>query len=437
MKYKQACDFLFGLIDYERKNEAPNLDLKSFEDFLGRVGSPHKRLNHPILVAGTKGKGSTAAFISSCLHTAGYRTGLLTSPHLVNPRERIKIDSRPISKREFAGLVGELRSFISEENRSFRTLFEILTAMAFIHFVRRKTDAVVLEVGMGGRLDATNVVSPVLSVITSISLDHTDILGNTLNEIALEKSGIIRQGGTALSAPQPEEVLDVLQDVALRRKSGLCLSTGRGRVLSRSHRRQEFEYAGERFVIPLLGEHQIENGVLAIDAIRILNQRGFHVESKHVKTGLKRVEWPGRMQILGTSPLVVVDGAHNGESALALKQGVIDYLTYDRLVLILGISRNKNLRSIVEPLSGIADSVIFTRAALPRAQSPEELLSVYRGNAPAHVEANIKSALRRALSLAGKRDLILITGSLYLVGEVLALPKRFLRPKIFSLRRVL
>jgi dihydrofolate synthase/folylpolyglutamate synthase len=288
---------------------------------------------------------------------------------------------------------------------------------------------------MGGRLDATNVVSPVLSVITSISLDHTHILGNTLEEIALEKSGIIRKGGTALSAPQPEEVLDVLQDVSVKQKSKLFVSTGRGRVLSRSHRCQEFEYEGERFVIPLLGEHQIENAVLAIDAIRILNHQGFQVEPIHVETGLRRVEWPGRMQILGTSPLVVLDGAHNGESARALKQGVIDYLTYDRLVLVLGISRNKDVRSIVEPLSGMADSVIFTRAALPRAQSPEELLSVYEGDAPAHVEADVQRSLRKALSLAGKKDLILITGSLYLVGEVLGLPRRFLHPKICSLRR--
>ena len=436
MKYEDACDLLFSLIDYERKNEAPNFDLRGFEDFLARVDSPQRQLKCPILVAGTKGKGSTAVFIASCLRAAGYRTGLLTSPHLISPRERIKVGSRPISEAEFAGLVSELRSFITGSNRSFRTVFEMLTAMAFIHFVRRRTDAAVLEVGMGGRLDATNVVNPVLSVITSISLDHTHILGDTLTQIAREKSGIMRRGGVAVSAPQSQEVLDVLKDVASRRRSRMHVSMGKGRVLCRSYSRQEFEYEGERFAIPLLGEHQVENAVLAIDAARILKEEGVLVDVEHVKRGLKRAEWPGRMQILRTSPLVVVDGAHNGESALALKKGVKDYLTYHRLILILGISKNKDLRSIIEPLSPIADSVIFTRAALPRAEAPEELLGVYKGKAPACVEPNIERSLKKALSIAGKKDLILITGSLYLIGEALALPGMWLHLKSLPLRPV-
>lgn len=435
MNYREACDFLFGLIDYERKSEAPNFDLQSFRDFLLRIGSPHEKLKNPILIAGTKGKGSTAAFVASCLNTAGYSTGLFTSPHLVSPRERIKVNGVPISRREFAELVTLLKPFIKRDKQSFRTVFEILTSMAFIYFLQKGTDVAVLEVGMGGRLDATNVVEPVLSIITSISLDHTEILGSSLRDIAFEKSGIIRPFGSAVSAPQPDEVREVLQNVCDRLHSGLYFSNAKPKVVSYSLQGQEFEYGKESFFIPLLGEHQIENGILSIDAIRTLNLHGFHVDLEHLKIGLRKTEWPGRMQILRSHPLVLVDGAHNDESANALKEAVKKYLSYDRLVLILGISRNKDQEAIIRPLSGIADFIIFTRANLPRAQSPEELLRMYDGEAPASVEPNIKCALKKAFSIVGRNDLVLITGSLYLVGETLALPRRYLHPKLCSLHR--
>lgn len=435
MDYQQACRFLFSLIDYERKSEAPNFDLQNFRNFLGRIGSPHEGLKNPILIAGTKGKGSTAAFISSCLQAAGYRTGLFTSPHLITPRERIKVNGVSIPRASFARLVTSLKPFINEE-RSFRTVFEILTAMAFIHFVQKNTDVAVLEVGLGGRLDTTNVVNPVLSIITSISLDHTQILGNTMRKIAFEKSGIIRSSGTAISAPQSKEVRRVLQDVSAAMKSQLFFSDGKSEVVSRSLNGQEFEYNGERFFIPLLGEHQVENGRLAIDAIRLLNLQGFCVDLPPLKDGLEKTEWLGRMQILRRSPLVVIDGAHNDESALALRKAVKDYLNYDKLVLILGISKNKDLKGIIHPLSEIADLVIFTRANLPRAQSPEVLLKIYDGEAPAIVTPNIKRSLQRAFSVVGKKGAILVTGSIYLVGETLALPRSHLHPKLCSLHHL-
>ncbi len=433
MNYQQASDFLFGLIDYERKNEAPNFDLRSFRDFLSIIGSPHEKLKSPVLIAGTKGKGSTAAFIASCLQTAGYCTGLLTSPHLVSPRERIRVNGIPISRREFARLVTLIRPCIKEEKQPFRTVFEVLTAMAFIHFIHKNTDAAVLEVGMGGRLDATNVVNPVLSVITSISLDHTQILGTTLKEIATEKAGIIRPSGVAVSAPQPKEVRKVLSEVCAVRKSELFFSGQKSEVISRSLRKQEFIYDGTRFSIPLLGEHQVENAMLAIDAIRILNGHGLRVESSQLKLGLGKTKWPGRMQVLRFSPLLVIDGAHNDESALALRDAVRNYLNFDKLVLILGISRNKDMRSIIQPLSDLADLVVFTRANLPRAQSPDELLRIYDGQAPAVVEPDIERSLQRAFSVVGRKDLILVTGSIYLIGEILALPRKYLHSKLQSL----
>ncbi|KPJ50697.1 hypothetical protein AMJ40_02095 [candidate division TA06 bacterium DG_26] len=429
MTYREACDFLFGLIDYERKSETPSFDLGGFSTFLWKLGSPHTRLRNPILIAGTKGKGSTAAFIASCLRAAGYRTGLFTSPHLISPTERIQVDGVPISRREFASLVASLKPFVESERQSFRTVFEILTAMAFMHFLEKETDAAVLEVGLGGRLDTTNVVEPRLAVITSISRDHTDILGNTVEDIAREKAGIIRPRTITVSAPQSEAVRAVLGDVCNEEKSTLVFSGREFRVLDHSLEGQQFEYEGERYWIPLLGEHQVENGMLAIDSIRLLGLMGLPVDTHHVKLGLQNTTWPGRMQILRSSPLVVVDGAHNDESAIALKNAVTKYLQYKRLIAIIGISKNKDLRGIIEPLSEIADHLIFTRAHLPRAASPEELLQVYRGEAEAVAQPDIRSALKRAFSASGREDLILVTGSLYLVGETLDLPRSRLHPK--------
>jgi dihydrofolate synthase/folylpolyglutamate synthase len=419
MDFEDARRFLFGLIDYERKNETPNFDLGSFERFLSKAGSPHRDLSNPILIAGTKGKGSTAAFIASVLQAAGYTTGLLTSPHLQSVRERIKVDGVSISEDDFAELVDFLKPLVDKGRSSFRTVFEILTAMAFLHFNKKRTEMAVLEVGMGGRLDATNVVTPILSVLTSVSYDHTAFLGGSLEEIAREKLGIVRSSGTAISAPQEEVVRSVLKEVCAQVSSELFFSGEDWEVLSKSLEGQRFEYGGEEYLIPLLGEHQVENGVLAIDTIKLLGQQGFEVAASDVKRGLREVEWPGRMQRLYRSPLVVVDGAHNGESARALRRAVGDYLEYRNLVLILGISKSKDLRSILDPLSEIADQIIFTRANLPRAETPERLLEAYNGGAATFVESDITNALKKAFSVAGERDLILITGSLYLVGEAL------------------
>ncbi len=423
MDYEQACNTLFGLIDYERKNDTPNFDLRSFRDFLGGAGSPHQNLENPILIAGTKGKGSTAAFIASVLKAAGYTTGLFTSPHLLSVRERIKIDGVPIAEKDFAELVSILMPLVDRGKSSFRTVFEILTAVAFLHFSRKQTDAAVLEVGMGGRLDATNVVTPILSVITSISYDHTAFLGDSLEQIAREKGGIVRPGGIAISAPQPEEVRSVLKELCAQADSRLVFSGEDWEVVSKSLEGQKFAYHGEEYSIPLLGAHQVENGVLAIEAVRELEKRDLKVTETDVKKGLATVEWDGRMHLLLRSPLVLIDGAHNGESALALKKGVCDYLQYENLILIMGISKNKDFRSIVDPLSEIADRIIFTRANLPKAETPERLLEAYSGDVRASAEPDVTRSLERAFSVAGERDLILITGSLYLVGEALAVPQ--------------
>jgi dihydrofolate synthase/folylpolyglutamate synthase len=423
MDYEQACTSLLGLIDYERKNDTPSFDLKGFKDFLARVGSPERDVANPILIAGTKGKGSTAAFIASVLRTAGYTTGLFTSPHLESIRERIQADDSLISEAEFAELMSRLIPLVDMSKSSFRTVFEVLTAMAFIYFNVKKTDVSVLEVGMGGRLDATNVVTPILSVITSISFDHTAILGDSLERIAREKSGIVRPGGTAISSPQPQVVRTVLAEVCSEVGSRLIFSGEDWEILSSSLEGQSFAYRGQEYSIPLLGEHQVENAALAVETLQELGKRGLKVTAADVKTGLAGVEWKGRMQLLSRSPLVMVDGAHNGESALALKKAVSDYLEYDNLIVILGISKTKALKTIIDPLSEIADEIIFTRASLPKAERPERLLEAYDGDVEASTEPDITRSLERAFSIAKVNDLVLITGSLYLVGEAIGLLK--------------
>jgi dihydrofolate synthase/folylpolyglutamate synthase len=434
MDYEQALSSLFGLIDYERRNDTPTFDLASFRDFLRTVGSPHRALKRPILIAGTKGKGSTAAFIASVLKAAGYTTGLFTSPHLKDVRERIRIDGTPMSEHEFAQLVGLLMPLVDREKSSFRTVFEILTAMAFMYFSRRPTDVAVLEVGMGGRLDATNVVTPILSVVTPISYDHTSILGESLEQIAREKSGIVRSGGLAISAPQREPVRSVLEERCAQMGSGLVFSDSDWTVVSKSLEGQTFSHRGQEYTIPLLGEHQVQNAILAMASVGHLNRNDLRVTTADLKRGLAEVTWDGRMQLLFRSPFVLVDGAHNGESAAALNKAVRDYFSYEKLILILGISRNKDIRSVIDPLSEIADEIIFTRAKLPKAEKPELLRRTYSGTLRASIEPGIVQALKRAFSIAGDSDLILVTGSLYLVGEAVALPGSWFRQSRQRLR---
>jgi dihydrofolate synthase/folylpolyglutamate synthase len=316
---------------------------------------------------------------------------------------------------------------VDREKSSFRTVFEILTAMAFMHFSRRSADVVVLEVGMGGRLDATNVVTPVLSVITPISYDHTSILGESLEQIAREKSGILRSGGLAISARQPETVRSVLQEKCAQVNSRLVFTGSDWTVVSKSLEGQTFTYDGQEYTIPLLGEHQVQNAVLALGAIGHLHRQGLRVTAADLGRGLAEVKWDGRMQLLSRSPFVLVDGAHNGESAFALKKAVGEYLSYEKLILILGISRNKDVGSIIDPLSEIADEIIFTRATLPKAEQPERLRRTYNGTLRTWTEPGLAQSLERAFSIAGDSDLILVTGSLYLVGEAIALSESSFR----------
>jgi len=419
MNYKEAEKFLLGLIDFEKITDFKyDFDLDSFREFLSHIGSPQNQIRNPILIAGTKGKGSTASFLASALTRNGYTAGLYTSPHLINLRERIRVDGRPIKKAEFARILDEIRPFI--EKRHFRTFFEVLTTVAFLYFIEKKVDFSILEVGMGGRLDATNVCDPLLSIITSISYDHTEILGDTLQKITREKAGIIRENGFVISAPQEKEVKRVLEAICEQKGSKLLwVNKNEAKRISKSKKGQTFEIEGFRFRIPLLGMHEIENGAVAYHALKMLGEKGFRLDMDRVREGFRSVKWRGRLDIIGRNPYFVLDGAHNVESCEALQRAIEDYFKYNRLILILGISSGKDVKGIIDTLAPLADIIIFTRADAPRAIRPEILRKEYRGTKRFCLAKDVRSAQKMAKRMAKSDDLILATGSLYLVGEIL------------------
>ncbi|MBM2826983.1 MAG: Bifunctional folylpolyglutamate synthase/dihydrofolate synthase, partial [Dehalococcoidia bacterium] len=355
MDYKAALDYIYSLTNYEiapaTSYSSANYDLRRMDALLSALGNPHLG---PITlhIAGTKGKGSTAAMVASALSNSGYRTGLYTSPHLHTIRERIRVDGELISEADLADLTDRLKPKVEEINSAATfgmiTTFELLTALAFCYFQERQVKCQVLEVGLGGRLDATNVVRPDVCIITPISLDHTDILGDTVGQIAREKAGIIKPGARVVVAPQPSEAEEVIiqacekagatgllveREVTWQREcadlQGQCL-TVKGRKGSYS------------FKVPLLGRHQGENAATAIAALELLMERLNGITPDSVARGLTRVEWPGRMQVLKEDPLWIVDGAHNPASARVLRAALEEDFPTTRPIFIIGTSSDKD-----------------------------------------------------------------------------------------------
>jgi dihydrofolate synthase/folylpolyglutamate synthase len=427
MNYAAALDFLLSRTDYERWpgfNYASRFDLRRMDDLLQRLGNPHLSAKS-VHVAGSKGKGSTSAMIAAGLQAAGYKTGLYTSPHLVTLRERIQVDGKPILKRELESLVAKMRPHVEavDHDKTYGELstFELLTATAFMHFQQKKVDFQVLETGLGGRLDATNVVTPEVCVITSISLDHTEVLGDTLDKIAAEKAGIIKSGRPVVSSAQAEEAAQVIRETC-QRKGARLISVGSDitwRKLSSNLSGQSLEVQGLKgsyhLTIPLLGAHQLENAVAAAAALEVLG-----VPRKSIEAGLAKTYWPGRLQILRRRPLLVVDGAHNRDSASKLKEALVQYFHFDHLILIIGTSADKDAAGIIEELAPLANGAIVTRSRHPRATKPEVLAGEFgRLGIKAKVAEDVASAVAEALRRAGGKDLICATGSLFLVAEVI------------------
>ncbi|MBE0556518.1 MAG: bifunctional folylpolyglutamate synthase/dihydrofolate synthase [Proteobacteria bacterium] len=391
---------------------------------LGPIRSLLERLHNPqnsypaVLIAGTNGKGSVAAMTASILSTSGFRTGLYTSPDLIDFRERIRIDGEMIGRTEAAICAKQVKAEMSEDV----SYFEFLTAMAFLHFQRQRADIAVLEIGMGGRLDATNVVHPLLSVITNVSLEHREYLGNTLEEIAREKGGIIREGGRCLTAARQAQVVQTLETLC-RERGARLYRLGR-EIRTRIHRDGTFSYLGierryRRIVCPLAGRHQYANAALALGTVELIGEAGFRMDASTVVEGLGKTRWEGRLEVLQRAPMLLVDGAHNPAGAATLRRALQAGFPRRRLILIFGVLDDKDYPAMVRRLFPLADRVILTRPNSERALPLEVLLPVAR-RYHKDVErcADPGDALLSALSRAGKEDLVCVVGSLYLVGEI-------------------
>lgn len=433
MNYQAALEYILSFTDYERSPAAlyspANFDLRRMEELLERLGNPHLRAR-AVHVAGTKGKGSTAAMIASALGAAGYRTGLYTSPHLHTFRERINIAGKDIAEREFYTLVERLKPEVEAVNLGHAygqlTTFEILTAMALTCFGEAKVDFQVLETGLGGRLDATNVVPAEVAVITSISLDHAEILGDSLDKIAGEKAGIIKPGSVVVISPQQEEAEMMIAEVCGEKRARL-VAVGRDvtwQKIAADISGQSLRVRGlldsYDLAIPLLGEHQLENAATAVAALEALASCGVTIPAESIVGGLAEVRWPGRLEILSHEPLFLVDGAHNADSARRLKEAIKQYFDFQRLVLIIGVSSDKDIAGIAGELAPLSTVAIATRSRHPRALAPSLLLEeLLKHGAYTELTESVAAATRRALALAEPRDLICATGSLFIAAEAI------------------
>jgi dihydrofolate synthase/folylpolyglutamate synthase len=434
LNYSQAEEYLNSFTNYEQipgiSYAPPDYSLRHVEELLNRMGNPQLAAR-TIHIAGTKGKGSVAAMIAQVLSSSGYKTGLYTSPHFHTLRERISIDGSLISEAEFAVAMAEVKPFIEsmKQDTTFRqlTYFEALTALAFAYFQKKQVDFQVLEVGLGGRLDATNVVAnPAICIITSISLDHTQILGNSLEEIAREKAGIIKPGCWVVISPQPEEAASVITAIC-HEKEVKVVQVSKDitwHKISGDLHQQSLVIEGRtskyQVSIPLLGDFQLENAATAVAALEILVSMGFAISAADIAQGLAQVKWPGRFQILQQHPTVLVDGAHNVASMKRLVNNIEAYFAHKRIFLVFGTSCDKDIPGIINELISLSPQVIVTKASHSRAASLPTLVAEFskRGIEP-ETEETVTEAISRASSLADKTDIICVTGSLFVVAEAL------------------
>jgi dihydrofolate synthase/folylpolyglutamate synthase len=483
MTYPETVQYLESFIDYEKIPLYPykeSLKLERIKNFLAAIDNPQDSLKC-LHIAGTKGKGSTCVFVAYILRQAGYRVGLYTSPHLSDFRERIRIlmpqstdyslqtakdFEGMISHAELTGIVKELRPLIQSYNKYSEygplSFFEVYTSLAFLYFKEKKVDFAVLETGLGGRLDATNVVNPLIAAITPISYEHTQKLGSTLREIAGEKVGIIkvrqlasepvsqfennnrqtgkpanRQTSFVITAPQEKGVIEVIRDK--------CKEVGArlyevGKDITYQKIKNGFELKGifgeySDLKIRLLGEHQLINAAVAVGVIETLRlhninpvrnteaiigedkiSNGVNVDIDAIRGGLYNTVWPGRCEVVSSNPLIVLDGAQNIASMRALKEAIKENFKYKRLILVLGISSDKDVEGICNEIYDLADEIVLTKADNLRATEPESLVKYFNGK-EVHITDNVKETKELAYHLAKKEDLILVCGSLFVVGE--------------------
>jgi len=378
------------------------LGLERIQRFLELLGNPQDSFRS-IHIAGTNGKGSTAAMVESILRGAGYKTALYTSPHLVCFNERVQANAKKISNPELERLVSQLRA-IKEKARLKLTFFEFTTALAFEFFKRKRVDFAVIETGMGGRLDATNVITPLVSVITNVSIEHRQYLGNTLQEIAFEKAGIIKQGVPLITSEKNPAVLRVFKKECKRKKSRLIKASK--------------PYKGK---IALQGSFQRANAAMAIAVARQLQKRGVKISEKAIRNGLAKVQFLGRFAEMQRAPTVLLDCCHNPGAAPALAKAFSERFKRRKALLVIGVSSDKNIRQIALTLAPLASSVIVTGAKI-RAMQPEKLKKEFEQNGKkAIIVKGVKNAVRKAIATAGKKGIVLVAGSCFVVGEAIQL----------------
>ncbi|HEX6289545.1 MAG TPA: folylpolyglutamate synthase/dihydrofolate synthase family protein [Herpetosiphonaceae bacterium] len=424
--YQAALDYIYSFINYESKMpptpQHARFNLGRMRWLLKELGDPQARFPS-VVVAGTKGKGSTSAMLEAILRSAGYRTGLFTSPHLHSWRERIQVDRRLITQAEVVAYVAQLKPLVDRlDELGPPTVFELATALALRYFADRQIDVAVLEVGLGGRYDTVNVVTPLVSAITPISFDHMAVLGATIEEIASAKAGIIKPGVPVVVAPQMPEALAVIRAEAAAQHASLFQAAPEGLepVLSDSGPALPYPIAIRPEALGLGGAYQVENARAAVGAALLLRQRGLSIADRALEAGLRVAWWPGRFEVLARQPTIVVDGAMNGASARRLRESLAT-LAHRRLLLVLGTSRDKDIAALARELVPQADAVVLTRSYHPRS-APVDLLAEHvrpllrSADCPLLVTDDIPPAIEAARRMAAPDDLICVTGSLFVVA---------------------
>jgi dihydrofolate synthase/folylpolyglutamate synthase len=432
--YKEALEYLYSLTNYEIKSTIPYaaqfFDLGRVEHLLDALGNPHRKFKS-VHIAGTKGKGSTSVMLASILQAAGYRTGLYTSPHLHSFRERIQVDSTLIPETDFVALTQRLRP-LAEADKELTT-FEVATALALAHFAQVGVEIAVVEVGLGGRLDATNVVHPLVAIITTIGHDHMHILGNTLAKIATEKAGIIKEGVPVVTAPQERSALGVIERTCAEKQAPLhrVSREWQWRATKHSLEGQEFTVTGrlqdpsinsdrsyKGLHVPLLGKHQLRNAAVVLATVEVLRTLGIEVCESATRQGLRDVVWPARFEVMGQHPYFVVDGAHNVDSARCLATTLQQYFPDLQPWFVLAILSDKDIAAILRALLPRAGAAFFARSRHPRAADPWQLQEeAAHYAAPTQVIEDVGMATREALEQAGSDGLVVAAGSFSTAGE--------------------
>ncbi len=433
--YKDAMQYVFSKTDYEKQQtlryNVTTFDLDRMERLLKNLGNPHKKIE-TVHIAGTKGKGSTATMLARMLEANDYKVGLYTSPHVTSLHERITVDSVMITKKQMLSLINRVHSTIekmSEKNDS-PTFFEIMTTLAFMHFLDTEVDIAIIETGLGGRLDSTNVIKPSIVGITSISIDHQNLLGKTLDKIAKEKAGVMKKGVPVITVQQDPEAMRMLKRQAVSVNAPLSVT---GKDIDFSYRFESSREHGphtkicvttptsrfEHLRVPLPGQHQAVNCGLALAMLDKLKTQGYELDDEKSMRGLGKVSMIGRMEIISSDPRILVDTAHNAASIKALIHAIGQHVPYDSMVVIFGCNGDKDVRGMLHELQYGADKVIFTRSNSPKAVYPQDLADMYTEicGKMCQTSLSLRESVGIAKSAICKEDLICITGSFYLVGQ--------------------